>query len=35
MKISIIFYSMYGHMYEMAKAAAEGAAQVSGAEVKL
>ncbi len=35
MKISIVFYSMYGHMYEMAKAAAEGAAQVSEADVQL
>ncbi len=35
MKISIVFYSMYGHMYEMAKAAAEGAKEVPGADVQL
>jgi NAD(P)H dehydrogenase (quinone) len=33
MKILIAYYSMYGHMYEMAKAAAEGAKSVPGAEV--
>jgi len=33
MKILIAYYSMYGHMYEMAKAAAEGAGSVKGAEV--
>jgi NAD(P)H dehydrogenase (quinone) len=35
MKIYIFFYSMYGHMYRMAKAAAEGASRVKGAEVKV
>jgi NAD(P)H dehydrogenase (quinone) len=35
MKVTIIFYSMYGHMYKMAQAAAEGAKQVPGAEVRL
>ena len=35
MKIHIIFYSLYGHMYQMARAAAEGAMEVDGAEVKL
>jgi len=33
MKILIAYYSMYGHMHEMAKAAAEGAKGVKGAEV--
>lgn len=33
MKILILFYSTYGHIYEMAKAVAEGAKSVSGAEV--
>jgi NAD(P)H dehydrogenase (quinone) len=33
MKILIAYYSMYGHMYEMVKAAAEGAKAVPGAEV--
>ena len=35
MKIQIVFYSMYGHIYRMAEAVAEGARQVSGAEVSL
>lgn len=35
MKIHIVFYSLYGHMYQMARAAAEGAMEVDGAEVKL
>ncbi|MGQ0635209.1 MAG: NAD(P)H:quinone oxidoreductase [Planctomycetaceae bacterium] len=33
MKVHIVFYSMYGHIYRMAEAVAEGARQVSGAEV--
>jgi NAD(P)H:quinone oxidoreductase type IV len=33
MKIQVIFYSMYGHIYRMAEAIAEGARQVPGAEV--
>jgi NAD(P)H dehydrogenase (quinone) len=35
MKIQIIFYSMYGHIYRMAEAVADGARSVSGAEVSL
>jgi NAD(P)H dehydrogenase (quinone) len=35
MKIQIIFYSTYGHVYRMAEAVAEGARKVSGAEVTL
>ena len=35
MKVQIIFYSMYGHIYRMAEAVAEGARQVAGAEVEL
>jgi NAD(P)H:quinone oxidoreductase type IV len=35
MKIQIIFYSMYGHIHEMAEAVAEGAREVEGAEVTL
>ena len=35
MKISIVFYSMYGHVYKMAEAVAEGARSVKGAEVSL
>jgi NAD(P)H dehydrogenase (quinone) len=35
MKIQVVFYSMYGHIYRMAEAAAEGARQVAGAEVSL
>jgi NAD(P)H dehydrogenase (quinone) len=34
MKVSVIFYSTYGHMYQMAKAAIEGAER-AGAETKL
>ncbi len=35
MKVKIVFYSMYGHVYRMAEAVAEGARQVQSAEVKL
>jgi NAD(P)H dehydrogenase (quinone) len=34
MKIKIVFHSMYGHIFQMAKAVAEGA-QSAGAEVQL
>ncbi len=34
-KISIVFYSMYGHIYRMAEAEAEGARSVKGTEVNL
>lgn len=35
MKIQIVFYSKYGHVYRMAEAVAAGARQVSGAEVEI
>jgi NAD(P)H dehydrogenase (quinone) len=35
MKILVAYYSMYGHVYKMAQAAAEGAAGVKGAQVSL
>ncbi len=35
MKVQIIFYSMYGHIYRMAEAVAEGARDVAGAEVSV
>jgi len=35
MKIQVVFYSMYGHVYRMAEAVAEGARQVAGAEVSV
>ena len=35
MKIHIIFHSLYGHIYRMAEAVAEGAGEVEGAEVKI
>ena len=35
MKVLVVFYSMYGHIYQMAKAAAEGAREVPGTEVVL
>jgi NAD(P)H dehydrogenase (quinone) len=34
-KVQVIFYSMYGHVYKMAEAVREGAKQVPGAEVSL
>src|SRR5947209_9893641 len=33
MKVYVVFYSMYGHIYRMAEAVAAGAREVSGAEV--
>ena len=35
MKIQVVFYSMYGHIYRMAEAAAAGAREVPGGEVTL
>jgi NAD(P)H dehydrogenase (quinone) len=35
MKILVVYYSMYGHVYRMAQAVAEGAAEVAGVEVVL
>jgi len=35
LKINIVFYSTFGHVYEMAEAIAEGAREVEGAEVGL
>ena len=32
-KVQVIFYSMYGHVYKMAQAVVEGAKQVPGTEV--
>ena len=34
-QVQIVFYSMFGHVYRLAEAVAEGARQVSGAEVSL
>ncbi len=34
-KIQVVFYSMYGHIWRMAEAIAEGAREVAGAEVRL
>ena len=34
-KVQVIFYSIYGHIYKMAQAVAEGAKQVPGTEVSL
>jgi NAD(P)H dehydrogenase (quinone) len=34
-KIQIVFYSMYGHVYRLAEAVAEGALQVPGTQVEL
>ena len=35
MKVLIVYYSMYGHIYRMAEAVKEGAGTVSGAEVRI
>jgi NAD(P)H dehydrogenase (quinone) len=35
MKVLVVFYSMYGHIYRMAEAIAEGAKEVPGTEVVL
>lgn len=35
MKVHIVFYSMYGHVYRMAEAVADGARGVAGADVSL
>jgi NAD(P)H dehydrogenase (quinone) len=34
-RVQVIFYSMYGHVYQLAEAVAAGAREVSGAEVTL
>ena len=34
-KVQVIFYSMYGHVYKMAQSVADGVKQVPGAEVSL
>ncbi len=34
-KVQVIFYSMYGHIYRMAEAVVAGAREVEGAEVQL
>jgi len=34
-KVQVVFYSMYGHIYRMAEAVAAGAREVEGAEVSL
>ena len=35
MKVLIVFYSTYGHIFKMAEAVAEGAKEVAGAEVHI
>ena len=35
MKVLVVYYSMYGHIYEMAKGIAAGAASVEGANVEV
>jgi NAD(P)H dehydrogenase (quinone) len=35
MKVLIVFYSVYGHIYRMAEAVAEGAREVEGAQAEL
>jgi len=35
MKVLIVYYSLYGHIYRMAEAVKEGAGSVSGADVRI
>lgn len=35
MKVLVVFYSAYGHIYKMAKAFAEGVKEIDGAQVEL
>jgi len=35
MKVQVIFYSMYGHVHQLAEAVAQGAREVQGAEVSI
>jgi NAD(P)H dehydrogenase (quinone) len=35
MRVLVVFYSMYGHVYRLAEAIAEGAREVKGAEVEM
>ncbi|HPI92125.1 MAG TPA: NAD(P)H:quinone oxidoreductase [Deltaproteobacteria bacterium] len=35
MKVLVVFYSMYGHIYQMAQAAVKGVHEVPGAQVEL
>lgn len=35
MRVLVLFYSMYGHIYRMAEAVAEGVREVEGAEAIL
>ena len=35
MKVLVVYYSMYGHVHQMAQAIAEGAKEVSGAQVEM
>ena len=35
MKVLVVFYSTYGHIYKMAEAVAEGAKKVAGTEVEI
>jgi len=34
-KVQVVFYSMYGHIYQMAEAVAEGAREVTGVDVDI
>lgn len=35
MKVLVVYYSMYGHVYRLAEAVAEGAREIAGTEVEL
>ena len=34
-KVQVVFYSMYGHIYQMAEAVAAGAREVEGTQVSI
>ena len=34
-KVQIVFYSMYGHVYQLAEAVAEGVREVADTEVEI
>ena len=35
MKVLIVFYSMYGHIFRMAEAVGEGASEIAGADIEM
>ena len=35
MKVLVVYYSMYGHIHQMAEAIADGAREIAGADVQM